>query len=65
MKRYVCLDLEMSEVTSKQRRYIGGLRNEIIQIGAVMLDEKYKIIGKLATAQVCEFLWKTNCVWQA
>lgn len=48
MKRYVCLDLEMSEVTSKQRRYIGGLRNEIIQIGAVMLDEKYKIIGKFS-----------------
>ena len=48
MKRYVCLDLEMSEVTSKQRRYICGLRNEIIQIGAVMLDEKYKIIGKFS-----------------
>ena len=33
MKRYVCLDLEMSEITSKQRRYVGGLRTEIIQIG--------------------------------
>ena len=48
MKRYVCLDLEMSEVTSKERRYTGGLRTEIIQIGAVMLDEKYKVIGKFS-----------------
>lgn len=49
MKRFVCLDLEMSELTEEQKQMICGLRNEIIQIGAVMLDENYNMISEFNT----------------
>lgn len=49
MKRFVCLDLEMSELTVEQKQMICGLRNEIIQIGAVMLDENYNMISEFNT----------------
>ncbi len=48
-KRYVCIDIEMSELTCEQRQMAGGLRNEIIQIGAVMLDENYNMISEFNT----------------
>ena len=49
VKRYICLDLEMCELVSKQRRSIKGLRSEIIQIGAVMLDENLNYISEFAS----------------
>ena len=50
MKRFVCIDVEMSELTSDQKRMIGGsLRNEVIQIGAVMLDENYNMISEFSS----------------
>lgn len=49
MKRFVCIDLEMSELSKKQRYLCKGLRNEVIQIGAVMLDESYNIISQFSS----------------
>ena len=45
-KRYVCIDIEMSELTASQKQMVSGLRNEVIQIGAVMLDENYNMISE-------------------
>ena len=47
MKVYVVIDLEMCEVLLKTNRY--PYRNEIIQIGAVMMDESYEIVDKYST----------------
>lgn len=49
MKRFVCVDLEMSELSKKQRNLCKGLRNEVIQIGAVMLDENYNFISEFSS----------------
>ena len=49
MKRFVCIDLEMSELSKKQRYLCKGLRNEVIQIGAVMLDENYNTISQFSS----------------
>lgn len=48
-KRYVCLDLEMNELTSKERKPLKGLKGEVIQIGAVMLDENFNCISQFNT----------------
>ncbi|MCQ2595203.1 MAG: exonuclease domain-containing protein [Treponemataceae bacterium] len=48
-KRYICLDLEMSELTSKERKNLKGLKGEVIQIGAVMLDENFNCISQFNT----------------
>ncbi|MDD7460450.1 MAG: exonuclease domain-containing protein [Spirochaetales bacterium] len=48
-KRYICLDLEMSELTSKERKPLKGLKGEVILIGAVMLDENFKCISQFNT----------------
>lgn len=45
MSKYVIVDLEMCNVNSKET----DLRHEIIQIGAVSLDENYNIIGNYMT----------------
>lgn len=46
MKRFVCIDLEMSQLTLEQMHMVGsGLRSEVIQIGAIMLDENYNMIS--------------------
>lgn len=48
-RRYICLDLEISELTNKQRKATKGLACEVIQIGAVMLDEKFNYLGEFST----------------
>ena len=48
-KRYVCIDLEMTEFTAKQRGRVPGVNGEVIQFGAVMLDENYNMIGKFSS----------------
>ncbi len=48
-KRYICLDLEMCELTSKQRKSVKGMRSEVIQIGAVMLDENLNCISQFSS----------------
>ncbi|MCR5607362.1 MAG: exonuclease domain-containing protein [Treponema sp.] len=49
MKRFVCIDIEMSELTAEERRMVPDLQHEIIQIGAVMLDENYNIINRFSS----------------
>lgn len=44
MDRYIVLDLEMCKVPQGEIREIFDTAREIIQIGAVMLDENYDII---------------------
>lgn len=41
--KHVCIDIEMAELSPKQRRFLPLLSHEIIQLGAVMLDENYNI----------------------
>lgn len=48
MKRFVCIDIEMSEINGKSRRNVHGMRHEVIQIGAVMLDENYNQISSFS-----------------
>lgn len=45
-KRYICIDLEMNELSSKERRAAKGMTGEVIQIGAVMLDENFCCISQ-------------------
>ncbi len=45
-KRYICIDLEMNELTSKERKSAKGMSGEVIQIGAVMLDENFACISQ-------------------
>ncbi len=47
MKVHVVVDVEMCRVQLKSTRY--PCRNEIIQIGAVMMNETYEIISKFST----------------
>ena len=46
-KRYVCIDLEMTEFTPAQRFCVPGANGEVIQFGAVMLDDNFNLL--------CEF----------
>lgn len=48
-KRYICIDLEMNELTSKERKSVKGMAGEVIQIGAVMLDEDFNCISQFAS----------------
>lgn len=48
MKKFVCIDIEMSEVTGKSKRLTHGMRNEVIQLGAVMLDENYNLLSEFS-----------------
>ena len=45
VRRYVCIDFEMSDLSAHMRRTVHGISSEIIQIGAVMLDERYNLLG--------------------
>lgn len=44
---YLVIDLEMCKVPKHYRNNKYKYANEIIQVGAVLLDEEYEIIGKL------------------
>ena len=49
-KRFICLDLKTCKLTGKQKNIMkGGNPNEVIQIGAVMLDEKLNYISQFST----------------
>ena len=60
MKTYVVIDVEMCRV---QKAYGGKAypySNEIIQIGAVMMDESYQMIEEFST-YVCPVYGKVDC----
>lgn len=40
---YVLIDLEMGEVDPKDRERLGGMAKEVIQLGAVLVDEGFTI----------------------
>lgn len=48
MGKYVVLDLEMCNVVGQARQNL-GVGQELIQIGAVLLDEKYNVIDHFDT----------------
>ena len=48
-KRYICIDLEMTEFTLSQRTCVPGANGEVIQFGAVMLDENYNMLTKFSS----------------
>lgn len=48
MRYYIVIDLEMCNVRGVAKKKIHGLKNEIIQIGAVMLDEKNQVVDKFS-----------------
>lgn len=48
-KRYVCIDLEMTEFSASQRSFVPGANGEIIQFGAVMLDENYNMLSEFSS----------------
>jgi len=61
--RYVCLDIEMSELNSSERQMTCGMRNEIIQIGAVMLDENFNMISQFQTYVKPQFSSVTQTIY--
>lgn len=49
MKHYIVLDLEMCMVKGSGIKKMKGMRHEIIQIGAVMLNDSYHIMDEFVT----------------
>ena len=49
MSKYVVYDLEMCKVPKGTKREEFGSRQELIQIGAVMLNEEYKTVDTFMT----------------
>ncbi len=48
-KRYICIDLEMTEFSASQRSCVPGANGEVIQVGAVMLDENYNLLSEVSS----------------
>lgn len=55
LMKYVVLDLEMNAVSENYKKVCGLCRKETIEIGAVLLDEKYEEIGSFVTLIKPEF----------
>lgn len=55
MSRYVVVDLEMCNVPKGIKREVYNWRNELIQIGAVLVDESLNIIDEFMTLVSPEF----------
>lgn len=49
MKYYLVIDLEMCMVKGSAKKKMKGEKQEIIQIGAVMLDQKHRIIDEFSS----------------
>lgn len=49
MGRYVVYDLEMCRIPKGEKRDAFGSRQELIQIGAILLDESYEMIDSFIT----------------
>ncbi len=49
MSRYAVIDLEMCRISAKDRKYDFGYPTELIQIGAVLLDENYEMSDTFMT----------------
>ena len=49
IKRYVCIDLEMTEFTASQRSCVPGANGEVIQFGVILLDENYNMLSEFSS----------------
>ena len=49
MKHYLVIDLEMCMVKGSAKKKMKGEKQEIIQIGAVMMDQKHRIIDEFSS----------------
>lgn len=65
--KYIIIDLEMNPLSKEFREERRICRNEIIQIGAVALDENYQEVGSFKTfvkpqfnEMITSFLYNTN-----
>ena len=56
MRKYVVIDLEMCRVAKELRKEYRA-RHEIIQIGAVLLDERMKVVDRISILVRPEFGW--------
>lgn len=48
-ERYVCIKLDTTDLYEQKQRIVKGLKAEVIQIAAVMLDENYNCISRFST----------------
>lgn len=48
-KRFICLDLKTCRLTGKQKKAMQEISGEVIQIGAVMLDEQFNYLSQFST----------------
>ena len=55
MGKYVVIDLEMCAVHNKKNKQIFNSGTELIQIGAVILDQDYRIVDTYSTYVCPEF----------
>lgn len=55
MSKYAVIDLEMCRISAKDRKYDFGYPTELIQIGAVLLDENYDTVDTFMTLVHPEF----------
>ncbi len=63
-KRYVCIDLEMTEFTASQRICVPGANGEVIQFGAVLLDENYNLLSQFSSYVKPVYSSVTPCINQ-
>ncbi|MGP1496337.1 MAG: hypothetical protein ACTTJG_06015 [Treponema sp.] len=47
-KRFICLDLKTCRFTGKQKKAMQEISGEVIQIGAVMLDEQFNYLSQVS-----------------
>lgn len=47
-KRFICLDLKTCRLTGKQKKAMQEISGEVIQIGAVMLDEQFNYLSQFS-----------------
>ena len=55
MKNYVIVDLEMCNVSQGHKRDVYPWKNEVIQIGAVLVNESLEIVGEFQTLVMPEY----------
>ena len=60
-KNHIIVDFEMNPVSKKNKKIRQLLRNEIIEIGAVMLNEKYEVTDKFV-CYVCPQYNENNVI---
>ena len=63
--KHIVVDLEMNEISGKYRREKAMCKMEIIEIGAVLLDENYMEIGHFKTLVKPQFNEKIGALYES